>query len=171
MKEIKSCRREFLLFWNYLKYGEDWCNDHIIWSNSLRVFLIIIPPLNEVQGVYRNHLWVYHHEKMCRVHSWSIYNLELWPQGQIYRIFDMFSWPSYNLFLFWHWLTIFGTWCIPIRQCVAYIHDSDTTLTFDLNIKIIFESCKMSSLFDIGIPNFGIWVYHHETICCVHSWP
>ena len=29
----------------------------------------------------------------------------------------------------------------------------------------------MSSLFEIGIPNFGVWVYHHKTPCCVHSWP
>ena len=33
-----------------------------------------------------------------------------------------------------------------------------------------FESGKMSLLFDIGTPNFCIWVYHHET-CCVHSRP
>ena len=33
-----------------------------------------------------------------------------------------------------------------------------------------FESGKMSLLFDIGTPNFCIWVYHHET-CCVHSGP
>ena len=31
-----------------------------------------------------------------------------------------------------------------------------------------FESDKMSLLFDIGIWNFGIWVYHHETTCCVY---
>ena len=33
-----------------------------------------------------------------------------------------------------------------------------------------FESGKMSLLFDLGIPNFGIWVYHHETILTL-VWP
>ena len=54
--------------------------------------------------------WVYHHETMCRIHSWSRYDLELWPQAQINRIFDMFSCPAHNFFMVWHWLTIFGTW-------------------------------------------------------------
>ena len=61
--------------------------------------------------------------------------------------------------------------CITMVRCVAYIHALCMTLTFDLNIKIIFESCKLSLLFDIGLPNFGIWVYHHETTCWVYSWP
>ena len=67
--------------------------------------------------------WVYQHETMCRVHSWSRYDLELWPQGQIYRVFDMFSCLAHNFFLDWHWLTIFGT-----------------------------------------------WMYHHQTMCRLHSW-
>ena len=37
-----------------------------------------------------------------------------------------------------------------------------------INIFIVYIK---SLLFDIGIRNFGIWVYHHETTCCVHSWP
>ena len=53
--------------------------------------------------------WVYHHEAMCRLHSWFKYNLELWP-CKIYRVFDMFSCPAHNLFLDWHWFIIFGTW-------------------------------------------------------------
>ena len=57
--------------------------------------------------------WMYHHETMCRVHSWSRYELEPWPQGQIYRVFDMFSCPVHNFFMVWHWLTIFGT-CMDV---------------------------------------------------------
>ena len=79
--------------------------------------------------------WMYHHETMCRVHSCSRYDLELWHQGQIYRVFDMFSCPAHNFFMVWHCLTMFGTWCITIRQCVAYIHDPDSMLTFDLKVK------------------------------------
>ena len=60
-----------------------------------------------------------------------------------------------------------GCECITMVRCVAYIHELCMNLTFGLNIQIIFshgfESGKMSFLFDIGIRNFCIWVYHHET--------
>ena len=54
------------------------------------------------------------------------------------------SWPPYDLDLW--------------RQYRNYI--------FTMNLSL----AKLSLLFDIGIHNFGIWVYHHETICCVRSW-
>ena len=114
-----------------------------------------------------------------------------------------------------------------MRGCVKYIHDPDTTLTFDLKVKFIgfmtwlcvqasaflsfdivilclarkcitmvrcvhtfmnsawpwsltsisklyfhhgFKSYKMTLPFDLGILNFGMWVYHRNTTCCVHSW-
>ena len=64
--------------------------------------------------------------------------------------------------------------CITMVRCVIYINEVCMTLTFDSISKLYFhhefESGKMSLLFDKGIPNFGIWVYHHETTCCVHSW-
>ena len=53
---------------------------------------------------------VYHHDTMCRVHWWSWFNLELWPQGQTYRVIEMFLCPAHNYYLIWHWLIIFGTW-------------------------------------------------------------
>ena len=63
-----------------------------------------------------------------------------------------------TFFLDWHWLTIFGTWVSPKRRCVAYIHDPDTTLSFDLNVKFIgFLTCfRVRSItflkIDIGLP-------------------
>ena len=54
----------------------------------------------------------------------------------------------------WHWITIFGTWGITMRRCVAYIHDPDTTLNFDPKVKFII---------------FGAWMYHHQIMCRVHS--
>ena len=158
--------------------------------------------------------WVYHHETMCSIHSWFRYELELWPKGQIYRVFDMFSCPAHNLFLIWHWLTIFGT-CVyhhekmwRVHPCSWFDVQASTFLSFDIpgshtllctwvyhhgmmyhidsrtqydldlwpqyqNLYFHhgFESGKMFLFFDKGILNFGTWVYHHETICCVHSWP
>ena len=49
--------------------------------------------------------WVYHHEMMCHVHSWSQYYFNLWPQCQIIRVFNMSYCLASNLFfLLWHWL-------------------------------------------------------------------
>ena len=65
----------------------------------------------------------------------------------------------------------FACECITMVQCVAYFHDLCMTLTFDLNIKILFIPWIWVLLFDIGIPIFGICVYYYEITCCVHSWP
>ena len=66
--------------------------------------------------------------------------------------------------------------CITMVWCVAYIHELCMTLTPLTSISKLyfhheFESGKMSLLLDIGIPNFGIWLYHQETSCYIHSWP
>ena len=92
--------------------------------------------------------WVYHHEMMCRVHSCSRYDLELWPQSQIYRVFDMFLCLAVNCFLIWHLLTIFGTWVYHLmRSCDTYIHVPDSLLSFDLKVKFIgFCHVFMSNL-------------------------
>ena len=46
--------------------------------------------------------WVHHHEKMCRVHSWSWYDVDLWPQGQICSVYDMALCMSHSFFVLWH---------------------------------------------------------------------
>mgnify|MGYP003692231687 CR=1 FL=1 len=49
-------------------------------------------------------------------------------------------------------------WCFTIRRCVAYIHDPDTTLNFDLKVNFIgFLPCISVRpitffLIDIGLP-------------------
>ena len=83
---------------------------------------------------------------------------------------------------------------ITMRRCVAFIHDLDTTLTFDLKVKFI-DFCRvfMTDLFEKPdlfaftllmslCPTcnfyllwhkhtiFGTWVYHHERMCQVYSW-
>ena len=115
------------------------------------------------------------HGCMCQVHSWSWYDINLWSQGQIYRVNDMVLCLGLRFFIFWHSHTLFGTW-VYHHGMKCCIHE--WTL-YDLDIwplsKSYFhhglESSKISLLFDIGIPNFGIWVYHHETTCCVHFLP
>ena len=67
--------------------------------------------------------------------------------------------------------------CITMRCYVKYMNIQDlcTTLTFSLNIKIIFSPWmylgKIVFAFWHRHTKFGTWVYHHETKCCVHSLP
>ena len=53
---------------------------------------------------------------------------------------------------------------ITMVPCVVYIHELCMTLTFYLNIKIIFSPWiwfwQDVFALNIGILNFGIWVYH-----------
>ena len=93
----------------------------------------------------------------------SRYDLQLWPQGQIYRVFDMFLCLAHNFFGGDIGLPYLAHGCITIRRCVAYIHDPDTTLNFDLKVKFIgFLTCFcVRSItifwFDIGLPYLEHW--------------
>ena len=61
--------------------------------------------------------------------------------------------------------------CITMRRYVAYIHDPDTTLNFDLKVKFIgfldMFSCPAHHFFMVWhwLTIFGTWVHHHETMC------
>ena len=45
---------------------------------------------------------IYHHERTCRVHSWSWFDIDLWPQGQIYRVYYMALCSCDSFFVLWH---------------------------------------------------------------------
>ena len=119
--------------------------------------------------------WVYRHEMMCYVHSWSWYNIDLCLQGQIYRVYDMALCSSHSFLVLWNSHMMFGTWVYHHgTMCRVYswpLYDLDLWPQFQTNIFTINLSlARLSLLFDIGILNFGIWVYYHNTICCVQSW-
>ena len=79
---------------------------------------------------------VYHHEAVCLVHSWSLYNVDFGHEFKILeflRCLCIWSVP-YALTLAYH------IWQMDLsntRQCVAYIHNPNTLLTFYLKIKFI----------------------------------
>ena len=119
---------------------------------------------------------VYHHETMCRVHSWSRYDLELSPEGQIYRVFDMFSCPAHNLFLDWLWHAISGTW-VYHHERMCQVHSWSW---YDLEL---WPQGKIYRVYDMALCSgltffvlwqihtlFDTWVYHHGTMCRVHLW-
>ena len=70
--------------------------------------------------------------------SWYV-DVNLWPEGQIYRVYDMALCSDLSFFLSFDIVILcLARECIPMIRCVAYIHELCMTLTFDLNIKIIF---------------------------------
>ena len=82
--------------------------------------------------------WVYHHETMCRVHSWSQYDVYLWLQSRIYRVYEMAlcksaAFLSFDIAM----LCLARVTCFPMVRCVTYIHDLCMTLTVDITTKII----------------------------------
>ena len=111
-----------------------------------------------------------YHESMCRVHSWSLYDVDLWPW-----VFEMSSCTARNVFLLWHWLNIFDTlvyhpwvsrtFMIPIRHWPW--PQSQIYRGFDISsfLTCNFEFCLLWHSQFI----FDTWVYHLERMCCVHS--
>ena len=63
--------------------------------------------------------------------------IRFWPQGQIYRLLSCpHVWPVTSV-CFDIGTPYLAHWSITMRGCVKYIHDPDTTLTFDLKVKFI----------------------------------
>ena len=106
--------------------------------------------------------WVYHHERICCVHSWSWYDVDLCPQGQISE--------------FMTWLCVLGIWVYYHgMMCLIYslpLLDLDLwpqyqNYIFTMNLSL----ARSSLLFDIGISSFGILVYHHLCTFLTFLWP
>ena len=63
----------------------------------------------------------------------------------------------------WHWLTIFGTWVYHHETMCLYIHDPDTTLNFDLNIKFI------GFLTSFGVQPITTFWFDIGLLCLAHG--
>ena len=69
-------------------------------------------------------------------------------------------------------------WCITMRRCVAYIHDPNTTLTFDLNVKFIrfLTSASQARTFLLlwhSLTIFGTWfrMLLRTFVISIQQWP
>ena len=92
------------------------------------------------------------------------------------EFYDMALFSYHSFFVLWHSHTMFGTWVYHhgtmCRVQKWPLHDHDLWPQYYNYIFTISSNLARSPLlFDTGILNFGIWVIHHETTCCVHSWP
>ena len=92
---------------------------------------------------------------MCQVHSSSWYDVDLWPQRQIYWVYGILcldlSFLSFGIVI----LCLAVECIITMVRCVAYINELCMTLTFDPNIKIIF-----SPWIWMGHDVFAFWQRH-----------
>ena len=115
---------------------------------------------------------------MCQIHSWSWYKVDLLTQGKIYDIWlcvqasAFLSFDKIILCLAHEFITMLWCVCTFMNSVWPWPLTSISKLYFHHG----FQSGKMSFLFDIGIPNFGIFVYYHETTLCtfltlVWLWP
>ena len=116
--------------------------------------------------------WVYHHENMYCVHLWSCNDIDHWPQGQIYRVYDM-ALCSGHSFLFFDVVILFGmtVWYDVSRTFMTSVWPWPLTSISIFYFHMNLSQARTSLHFDTGVTNFDISVYHHETTCCVHSWP
>ena len=57
-----------------------------------------------------NGMSVHDHKAVCHILKWPLWDLDLWPQGQIIVFWIVFSCPDHNIFVFRDRSIIFGMW-------------------------------------------------------------
>ena len=112
---------------------------------------------------------VRHYDRMCRVHTWSQFDIDLWPRGHINRVYYMVFAvllcdnhvcyvsvsPRYNVSR--TFMTSVWPWAMTLILKLYFNHEFESG-------KIVFALWKRHT-------KICIRLYHHETTCCVHSWP
>ena len=97
-----TSRSDLTVFWHGFVFGHSFC---VLWHN------------HTIFGT-----WVYHHEIMCHMHSWSLYGLDLWPQYPNY-IFTMNLCFGKIVFALWHRHTKFDmSGYIIMKKSTCCVH-------------------------------------------------
>ena len=65
-----------------------------------------------------------------------LYDVDLWPQHQIYRVYDIALSSGFSLFVLWHTHTLFGTW-VNHHGTMCHIH---TWTMFDLDLWLNYQN-------------------------------
>ena len=85
------------------------------------------------------------------------YDIDLWPQGQIYRVWHGFVFRPQLFLSFDVVILCLARECITMVGCVVYIHELYMTLTFDLNIKITFSRWIWQDVFALWHKHTKFW--------------
>ena len=122
-----------------------------------------------------NGTWVYHHKRMCCIHSWSRFDVDLWLQGQIYRLLSCLHVRPVTSVSFDIGIPYLAHWSITMRGCVIYW--MILIRQWPLSSRLIYRVydmtlCSGLSFFVLWHNHtlFDMWVYHHGRMCRVHSW-
>ena len=86
---------------------------------------------------------VYHQERMFCVHSWSQYDVDLWPEGQIYRVYDMALCSGHSFLSF-----DIGILCLA-HECITMV---------------LFELTFMASVWPWSLTSVSKLYFHHEIV-------
>ena len=106
---------------------------------------------------------------MIMIQHWSLTSrsnlLGLW-YGFVFKPQFLVLWNSHIIFdtRVYHHGTMCHVYSWPLYDLDLWPQYQTNIFTINLSL------ARWSLLFDIGILNFGIWVYHHNTTSCVHSW-
>ena len=79
----------------------------------------------------------YHNGRICCIQSLFRSDIHLWPQCQIYRFLSYLCAQPVTSVCFDIGIPTLTHVFITTRGCVAFIHDPDMTLIFDLKVKFI----------------------------------
>lgn len=152
-----------------------WHIDSLSWDNVSSSFMILVWPTFLPQSqIYifltlihvQNHyifclLWhfqiifgkyVYRIVTMCRVHSRYQYDIDLWPRGQIYRVFDTHSCSSHNFsFLYTvmlsssHYFVTTGQYVVHIFMIYVWPWPVASLLKFYFHHQFGYEQARLCS--------------------------
>ena len=90
---------------------------------------------------------------MCRVHSSSRFNTDLWPQGQKDKVYDMVLFLGHSCFVLLHshtmWMYHHGTMC-RLNPWTLY----------DLDLWSQYQNYICTRKFDTGKVVFALWHRH-----------
>ena len=109
------------------------------WSNLSAFFMSSCPTCNFCSFWHWNTIfgtWDYHHERMCQVYSWSWYDIDHWPQGQINRFYDMVLCSGLSFFVLQHSHTLI---CTRVYHHGTMFHIHSWTL-YDLDLWPQYQS-------------------------------
>ena len=116
--------------------------------------------------------WVYRHKTMSRVHSWSRFDVDLWLPGQLYRLLSCLHVQPVSSFSFDFGIPYLARGSITMR-------DASSTLMILIRPWPLTKFTGFITWLCSGLTFFVLWqshtlsctwVYHHGTMCHIHSW-
>ena len=111
--------------------------------------------------------WVHHYGTMCRVHSWTLYDLDLWPHIKI--IFSPWIWVWQDVSALWHRHTKFDELAYAIYKR-KYTKKFRYMLFVNPEEKVIHEDKKTRSSIYAGIKTLMLAIVWYNVPVITAQW-